>query len=360
MVARLSQWSDELIEHQRGVLARWQLADRPDDLSAIDSLVRSRRWQMLYRGVYAAYTGPPAREATLWAAVLRCGPSAALSHFTAAELDGLADRPGEAIHVTIPGHLRVSPSEPEFSGGRPRIVVHRSARCDAAKHPARTPTGIRTEETVLDLVDLADTFDVAFGWLSTACGRRLVTVSLLSHAAAGRAKLRWRTDVAVALGEISEGVMSNLERGFLRLVERPTSCRSRDVKPSSGKVSAPRILTTFTRSSAWRSSSMAWARIQRRAAGATSTGTTTSLGPGSSLSGSAGPTSWAGHATWLAKSLRCFVNVAGPAQSVAAAGVVRWLGHDRGGFSVDARRIIRDHEGGRRAGRAALAAGLAR
>ena len=157
MVARLSQWSDELIEYQRGVLARWQLADRPDDLSAIDSLLRSRRWQMLYRGVYAAYTGPPAREATLWAAVLRCGPSAALSYFTAAELDGLADRPSEAIHVTIPGHLRVSPSEPEFSREPPRIVVHRSARCDAAKHPARTPTRIRTEETVLDLVDLADT-----------------------------------------------------------------------------------------------------------------------------------------------------------------------------------------------------------
>ena len=221
MVARLSQWSGELIEHQRGVLARWQLADRPGDLSAIDSLLRSRRWQMMYRGVYAAYTGPPGREATLWAAVLRCGPSAALSHFTAAELDGLADRPGEAIHVTIPGHLRASLSEREFSRDRPRIVVHRSARCDAAKHPARTPTRIRTEETVLDLVDLADTFDVAFGWLSTACGRRLVTVSQLRHAAAGRAKLRWRSDVAVALGEISEGVMSNLERGFLRLVERP-------------------------------------------------------------------------------------------------------------------------------------------
>jgi very-short-patch-repair endonuclease len=176
---------------------------------------------MLYRGVYAAHTGPPAREATLWAAVLRCGPSAALSHFTAAELDGLADRPGEAIHVTIPGRLRVSLSDLEFSGGRPRIVVHRSARCDAAKHPARTPTRLRTEETVLDLVDLADTFDVAFGWLSTACGRRLVTVSQLSHAAAGRSKLRWRSDVEVALGEISQGVMSNLERGFLRLVERP-------------------------------------------------------------------------------------------------------------------------------------------
>jgi very-short-patch-repair endonuclease len=221
MVARLSQWSNELIEYQRGVVARWQLADQPGDLSAIDSLIRGRRWQTLYRGVYAAYTGPPAREGTLWAAALRCGPLAALSHFTAAELDGLADRPADAIHVTIPRHVRVVLSETEFGDGHPRIVVHRSARCDAAKHPARTPSRIRTEETVLDLVDLAATFDLAFGWMSTACGRRLVTVSQLSSAAAGRAKLRWRNDVAVALEEISDGVMSNLERGYLRLVERP-------------------------------------------------------------------------------------------------------------------------------------------
>jgi hypothetical protein len=46
-----------------------------------------------------AHADPPAREATPSAAVLRCGPSAALSHFTAAQLDGLADRPGEAIRV---------------------------------------------------------------------------------------------------------------------------------------------------------------------------------------------------------------------------------------------------------------------
>ncbi len=103
MVTRVSRQSAELIEYQRGVLARWQTAGSQDDLSAIGSLVRAGRWQTMYRGVYAAYTGPPARESMLWAAVLRCGPTAALSHFTAAEIDGLADRPSQAMHVTIPG-----------------------------------------------------------------------------------------------------------------------------------------------------------------------------------------------------------------------------------------------------------------
>ena len=220
MVSHLSRQSGELIEYQRGVLARWQAAGRQDDLSAIGSLLRAGRWQTLYRGVYAAYTGPPAREATLWAAALRCGPEAALSHFTAAELDGLASRPSQAMHVTIPGQLRVRPSEAEF-GQRPRIIVHRSARCAVAKHPARTPPRTRTEETVLDLIDLAPTFNEAFGWMTVACGRRLITVDQLRAAAALRAKLRWRADVDVALGEIGDGVLSNLERGYLRNVERP-------------------------------------------------------------------------------------------------------------------------------------------
>ncbi len=221
MVTRVSRQSAELIEYQRGVLARWQTAASPDDLSAIGSLVRAGRWQTMYRGVYAAYTGPPARESMLWAAVLRCGPTAALSHFTAAEIDGLADRPSQALHVTIPGLARVRLAETEFGRERPRIIVHRSVRCKAAKHPARTPPRIRTEETVVDLIDVAPTFADAFGWMSTACGRRLVTVDQLRAAAQARPKLRWRTDVEVALGEIDDGITSNLERGYLRGVERP-------------------------------------------------------------------------------------------------------------------------------------------
>jgi very-short-patch-repair endonuclease len=221
MVTRVSRQSADLIEHQRGVLARWQATGRPGDLSAIGSLVRADRWQTLYRGVYAAYTGPPSRETTLWAAALRCGPAAALSHFTAAEIDGLADRPSQAMHVTIPARLRVRLSETEFGREQPRIIVHRSARCAVAKHPARTPPRIRTEETVLDLIDLAPTFADAFGWMTMACGRRLTTVDQLRAAAALRAKLRWREDLAVALSEIDDGVLSNLERGFLRNVERP-------------------------------------------------------------------------------------------------------------------------------------------
>ena len=51
--------------------------------------------------------------------------------------------------------------------------------------------------------------------------RRLTTPWQLSAAARRRARLRWRTDLNGALGEITDGVMSGLERRFVRDVERP-------------------------------------------------------------------------------------------------------------------------------------------
>src|SRR5215469_3931187 len=202
MAAPVSRECAELIDFPSGVLARWQAADKAADLRAIKALLDSRRWQTLYGGVYAAYTGPPSRESVLWAAVRRCGSDAVLSHFTAAELDGLADQQRDVVHVTIPTELRIRLSSRDRSDQLPRIVVHRSIRIAMARHPARTPPRTRIAETVLDLAELAQTFDGAFGWLSTACGRRLVTPDQLRAAAACRAKMRWRADVEAATEEI--------------------------------------------------------------------------------------------------------------------------------------------------------------
>jgi very-short-patch-repair endonuclease len=221
MAARVSRECAELIDFQSGVLARWQAADSAADLRAIQALLHSGRWQTLYGGVYAAFTGPPSRESVLWAAVRRCGSDAILSHFTAAELDGLADQQRDVIHVTIPTELRIRLSSRDRSESLPCIVVHRSIRVAMARHPARTPPRTRIAETVLDLTELARTFDGAFGWLSMACGRRLVTPDQLRAAAAWRAKMRWRADVEAATEEIAEGVHSNLEHGFVMNVERP-------------------------------------------------------------------------------------------------------------------------------------------
>src|SRR5215472_17465695 len=102
MTATLSANCRQLIESQRGMLARWQVPAVGLDRRSLRSRLESGRWRPLYRGVYSTFTGDPPRESALWAAVLRAGPGAVLSHETAAELDGLAREPSAVIHVTVP------------------------------------------------------------------------------------------------------------------------------------------------------------------------------------------------------------------------------------------------------------------
>jgi very-short-patch-repair endonuclease len=220
MAAAVSDECSRLLEFQYGTLARWQAAAADLNPAVIDERLRRGRWQLLYSGVYAAYTGGPARESLQWAALLRAGKGAALSHQTAAELDGLDDRRGDAIHVTVGNDRRVRISAAERRGWLPRVIIHRTGRLEAAVHPARTPPRTRIEETVLDLAQAADSFDDAFACLCRGCGRRLVTPQALQVALGGRSRMRWRDEITRALASIAEGVHSNLEYRYVRDVER--------------------------------------------------------------------------------------------------------------------------------------------
>jgi hypothetical protein len=85
MSVHLSEDIRLLIAAQSGAIARWQAPSVGLDATVIDAQLRQGRWQPLYRGVYAAFTGPPPRLCFLWGAVLRAGPGAALSYYSAAE-----------------------------------------------------------------------------------------------------------------------------------------------------------------------------------------------------------------------------------------------------------------------------------
>jgi very-short-patch-repair endonuclease len=213
MTANLPASCRQLIRLQRGVIARWQAPTVKLAPTTINSLLRTGRWQPLQRGVYATFSGKPGRDAELWAAVLRVGPQAVLSHQTAAELDGLTSTRGAVIHVTVPGSARVDPI--------PGIRLHRSERLTEARHPTRVPPRTRVEETVLDLTQAAKDIDGAFGWLCQGCGSWLTTPDLLLTALRQRRKVRWRDILLSALGDISDGAHSVLEIRYVRDVERP-------------------------------------------------------------------------------------------------------------------------------------------
>jgi hypothetical protein len=203
----------ETAQLQNGVLSAAQLIASGVTGDALTYRVRTGRWQRLNRGVYAAFSGLPVREAQLWAAVLAAGSGAMLSHQTAAETGRLIDKPSELIHVTIPEARRVS--------SLPGIVVHRSIRAAEARHPVLLPPQTRVEDTVLDLVCAAGTVDNAVAWVTRALGRRLTTQAKLHQAMELRAKISWRTEIAELLSPDAEGMHSILEYRYHRDVERP-------------------------------------------------------------------------------------------------------------------------------------------
>jgi predicted transcriptional regulator of viral defense system len=203
-VAELALWQD-------GAITRRQLLDAGLNAKMIARRLKRRRWQMVHRGVYAVFNGPPSRNTLLWAAVLRAGDGAVLSHQTAAELHGLIDSPSEAIYVTVPATRRVT---------IPGMVIRTSSRIDRATQPGRQPLRTTVEETVLDLAQLARTFDDACGWITRACSRRLTTEKRLRAALAARKKMRWRTELDDVLAATGDGIHSVLEYRYLRDVER--------------------------------------------------------------------------------------------------------------------------------------------
>jgi len=233
MPFELSDECLELIALQEHIIARSQGIDLGLNGQTIRNRIRYRDWQQLQRGVYASFTGEPTREAQLWAAILRAGPDAVLSHYTAAERHGLLVQPSPAIHVTVPADRH-----PARWSKIPGIVIHRSRLISRTRHPLMMPPCTRIEGTVLDLVQAAASFDEAYDWICRAIGRRRTTAERIRAAVDARPKFRWRRDIELALGDASEGALSLLELWYVRGVERqhglPTAARQARVRQRTG------------------------------------------------------------------------------------------------------------------------------
>ncbi len=174
--------------------------------------LRSGRWRLMHRGVYATFTGVPSRGAQLWAAVLSAGPGAVLSYQTAAELHGLADKATNPIRVTVQHERHALAAE--------GISLHRSGRAVEAAQAGAYPPRTRVEETVLDLAHAAKTFDDLCGWVTRAFARELTDEERLRQAMTARTKLRWRADLRELIAAAATGDHSVLEFRYHRDVER--------------------------------------------------------------------------------------------------------------------------------------------
>ncbi len=135
----------ELAETQYGVVAREQLAALGLTPSVIEERIARGHLIRLHRGVYAVGHRQLRREGRWLAAVLACGPGAALSHREAAALHGLRPSDRARIDVTTARRIRA---------GRVGIQIHSSATL--GDRDITTVAGIRVTAVARTLVDLAD------------------------------------------------------------------------------------------------------------------------------------------------------------------------------------------------------------
>jgi very-short-patch-repair endonuclease len=137
-----SVWA--LARRQHGVVTRWQLLELGFSDEAIDHRIRRGRLHRVHDGVYAVGRPELTRDGHWMAAVLACGPGAALSHSSAAALWSIRDSEGDQIEISVPANR----------APRPRgIRVLRRATLiakDVTRH-----RGIPVTTPVCTLIDLA-------------------------------------------------------------------------------------------------------------------------------------------------------------------------------------------------------------
>lgn len=131
----------ELAWRQHGVVTHAQLMDAGLAPQGIKHRVTKGRLHRVHRGVYAVGRPELTLDGRFIAAVLACGPTAALSHESAAQLWGIRPVRSGAIEVSTTGKAQRR---------RPGIVLHRRTALEVT-----TRRGIPVTTPVSTLIDLA-------------------------------------------------------------------------------------------------------------------------------------------------------------------------------------------------------------
>jgi very-short-patch-repair endonuclease len=197
---------------QHWVVTRGQLLELGFSPRAIKHRVATGRLYPVWRGVYAVGRPELTREGIWMAAVLSCGPQAALSHASAAALWEIRPDVRGDIEVVVPARV---------ARCRPGIVVHR--RQGAGAPQITRHRGIPVTSVVCTLVDLAPRLrrDQLEAAVNEADKRDLTDPEALRS---GVDRLAGRDGVAVLRRVLDRRTFrltdSALERRFLPLARR--------------------------------------------------------------------------------------------------------------------------------------------
>lgn len=125
---------------QRGVISRAQALQNMTEGQLRWKLTRGD-WQTIHPGVYLTHRGELSWDARTWAALLHCGPAAALSLDSAAFLHGFERQQPLRVHIDVPHYLH-----PERLNG---VRIRRRRRLPVVRRHGRPVTAAAF--TVVDL-----------------------------------------------------------------------------------------------------------------------------------------------------------------------------------------------------------------
>jgi len=229
----------QLLHDQNGVVARWQLLEAGHDDTFIEGMLRRREWARIHPGVYVDHTGTPTWRQRTWAAVLHYWP-AALSHGSAL---GPPD-PGRRIpgvdHDDYRPMIDVAVEHPRKVVPVPGVRVHRVRGLSERVAWNVGPPRVRPEHAILDDAARCSSRVDALARITDVCRSRRTPPERVLAALRGRVRLRHRSWLIAALGDVLEGALSVLEGGYLRKVERahglPPGQRQRKDRTEKGVV----------------------------------------------------------------------------------------------------------------------------
>jgi very-short-patch-repair endonuclease len=199
-----------LAERQHGVVAVWQLIELGLSYEAIRYRVNAGRLYRIHHGVYAVGHRKLTRHGHWMAAVLAYGPSAVLSHRSAAALLGIG-----------PGFWKVEVTTPHGKRSRKGTRAH-----EATLHPEDVTThdGIPVTSVTRTILDLAAhlNHDALTRLIEEADRRDLFDLAALDRAIARRPRVAGvvRLKKVLATYRGTADTRSKLERDFRALIAK--------------------------------------------------------------------------------------------------------------------------------------------
>lgn len=206
IAAPIGPSSSRLAEFQAGAVSLEQLLSNGMTKAEVRWRLTSGRWQVVHPGVYYVYTGPLARESSLWAALLHGGQGAVLDGPTAAVLHGLFGFDDPVIHIRVPHERHPEP--------RPGLVIRRTRHLEGIAVRGGFPV-MRIERAVVTIAGAGRT-----GALAASVQQGLTTAERVRGVLLSLGPIKRRALMLRALADIEGGSRSELERIFLRALRR--------------------------------------------------------------------------------------------------------------------------------------------